>query len=69
MVEKFSKNKFDKGTTWIGNLLLGIGVVGSDGVNFDILSDAIMEDPLKFAIMAGLWVAFYVTGKEPSSNG
>ena len=69
MVNKVSAKNFDKGTTWIGNVLLGLGVVGSEGINFDILVDSVKEDPLKFAIIAGLWVAFYVTGKEPAKNG
>lgn len=69
MVEKVSKKQFDVGTTWIGNALVGIGLVGADGVNFDILAENIMDDPAKYAIMFGLWVAFYVFGKEPAKNG
>ena len=68
MVNKVSEKTFDISTTHIGNAIVGLGAIEISGGSLEKLTDAIIADPLRSAIMFGLWVIFYVTGKVPKKE-
>ena len=68
MIHKVTEKQLDVSTTHIGNLIVGLGALEISGGSLEHLADQIMADPLRSAIMFGLWVIFYVTGKTPKED-